>query len=77
MKVQLLLIIFIQLFTNLYAADSINVYSPDKNISVSIHYKDKITYTINYDNDRILQPSLIDLVLENFRKNQLILIMKK
>ncbi len=65
MKVSLLLTIFLQLFTNLFAADSIVVYSPGKNISVSVHYKDKITYTINYGNERVLQPSLIDLGLEN------------
>ena len=65
MKVPILLTIFIQLFSNIFAADSVIVYSPDKNISVSIHYKDKITYTINYGKETILQPSLIDLVLEN------------
>ena len=65
MKVPLLLTIFIQLFTNLFAADSVVVYSPDKNISVVVHYRDKITYTIKYGDEIILQPSLIDLVLEN------------
>ncbi|HEY5409005.1 MAG TPA: glycoside hydrolase family 97 protein [Ginsengibacter sp.] len=68
MKVSLLLTILIQLCSNLFAADSIVVYSPGKNIYVSVHYKDKITYTINYGNEKILQPSLIDLVLENGQK---------
>src|SRR6185437_4994210 len=53
------------LFTGVYAADSVVVHSPGKNISVSVYYKDKITYTINYGEETILQPSLIDLVLEN------------
>ena len=41
------------------------VNSPDQKISVTVHYKNKITYTINYGNETILQPSLIDVVLEN------------
>jgi len=63
MKVSLLLTIFIQLFSNLFAADSVIVYSPDRNISLSIRFHDKITYNINYGDEMILQPSLIDLVL--------------
>jgi len=65
MRVSILSIIFFNLFTGVYAADSVVVHSPGKNISVSVYYKDKITYTINYGEETILQPSLIDLVLEN------------
>jgi alpha-glucosidase len=65
MRFSLLLIIFFNLCTNLFAADSVVIYSPDKNISVFVHYKDKIVYTINYGGETILQRSLIDLVLEN------------
>jgi hypothetical protein len=65
MRFLLLLIIFFNLCTNIFAADSIVVYSPDKKISVSVHYKDKITYTINYGDETILQPSMIDIILEN------------
>lgn len=65
MRVSILLIIFFNLFVSVYAADSVVVHSPDKKISVSVYYKDKITYTINYGEETILQPSLIDLVLEN------------
>src|SRR5258708_7713862 len=65
MKVPLLFIIFLQIITNLFAADSVIVASPNKKIWVTVHYKNKITYTINYSNEIILQPSLIDLVVEN------------
>ena len=65
MRVSLLLIIFFNLSANLFASDSVVVYSPDKKISVSVHYKDKITYSIKYGDEIILQPSLIDLELEN------------
>ena len=65
MRISILLIIFFNHFAAVYAADSIVVHSPDKKVSVSVYYKDKITYTINYGEETILQPSLIDLVLEN------------
>lgn len=68
MKVSLFLIIFFQFFTNVVAADSVIVNSPDKKISVTVNYTDKITYTITYENEIILQPSLIDLILENGQK---------
>src|SRR6185312_335120 len=68
MKVATLLVIFFQVYTSLFAADSVLVYSPDKNISVTVHYKDKITYTIKYADEIILQPSLIDLILENSQR---------
>ena len=65
MRISILLIIFFNHFAAVYAADSIVVHSPDKKVSVSVYYQDKITYTINYGEETILQPSLIDLVLEN------------
>jgi len=65
MKVSLLLIIFFSLITNLFAADSVTVNSPNKKISVTVHYKNKIAFTINYGNEIILKPSLINILLEN------------
>jgi alpha-glucosidase len=65
MKVVTLLAIFFQVYTNLFAADSVLVSSPNKRITLVVDYKNKITYSINYDNEIILRPSLIDLVFED------------
>ncbi len=65
MKLIFLFVISFLLSINLFAADSILVNSPDKKISLTVHFKNKITYTINYGNEIILQPSLIDILLVN------------
>lgn len=51
--------------TTLFAADSLLVYSPDKKITVAIHCKDHISYTIKYNEKIILQPSEIDLLVKD------------
>ncbi|MES2848631.1 MAG: glycoside hydrolase family 97 protein [Bacteroidota bacterium] len=53
------------LVNSLFAADSLLISSPDKKITVSVFYKEKITYSIKYDGKIILQQSLIDLLVEN------------
>ena len=50
---------------NLFAADSLLVSSPDKKIIVTLYLKNNISYTIKYEGKEILQPSFIDLTLEN------------
>jgi alpha-glucosidase len=49
--------------TTLFAADSLLLYSPDKKINVAVYYKDHISYTVSYNGQAILQPSLIDLLV--------------
>ncbi len=51
--------------TNVFAADSLLVSSPDKKITVTIYFTNSISYAIRYDRKTILQPSSIDMVLEN------------
>ncbi len=65
MKFQTIFIIFILSFKNLFASDSSIIYSPDKKISVNVHYQNKIEYSVSCDNNIILLPSLIDLVFKN------------
>jgi len=49
----------------LFAADSLSIASPDKKIVLTVYFKNNISYTINYEGKTILQPSSIDLVLDN------------
>ncbi len=65
MKRLLVILFYVLAFTDLFATDSLLVTSPDKKITVSVFYKDKITYSIKYEGKTILQPSLIDLLVEN------------
>lgn len=51
--------------TNLFATDSLLVSSPDKKIVVTVFFKNTISYTIKYEGNIILQPSFIDLIVEN------------
>lgn len=55
---------FILLFP-VHAQDSIVVQSPDKKIYLTVHYKNKLRYTIHCNDQLILQPSFIDLELVN------------
>lgn len=41
------------------------VSSPDKKISIAVYFDNSIHYTIRYEGEIILQPSLIDLIPEN------------
>src|SRR6476659_7593768 len=65
MKVGILFLTAIQLYTNLFAADSVVINSPNKKIQVTVHYKTRLSYTIKYQGELILQPSFIDLILNN------------
>jgi len=52
----------------LYAADSLTINSPDKKIDVTVHYKDKLSYSIRYLNKPILLSSFIDMELQNGKR---------
>jgi alpha-glucosidase len=58
-----IVVIFFFLFAQ--AADKKEIFSPDKKIQVIVEAKDKLYYSIIYDNKPILLPSVINLVLEN------------
>ncbi|HMO62489.1 MAG TPA: glycoside hydrolase family 97 protein [Ferruginibacter sp.] len=51
--------------TSLFATDSLLVSSPDKKITVTVFVNNSISYTVKYEGNIILQPSSIDLVLQN------------
>ncbi len=61
----ILILISSQLSTRLSAADSVIVSSPDKKISITVHYKNRLSYSVKYHEELILQPSYIDLTLNN------------
>src|SRR5947207_5041193 len=67
MKSFIFLLVLLQMGTNLFAADSLQVNSPDKKITVTVYYKEKISYTVKYNNELILQPSTIDLAVEGYK----------
>src|SRR4030095_13528220 len=52
----------------LLAADSLIVNSPDKKISVTVHYKGQLSYSVEYLGNTILLQSVIDLQLQNGKK---------
>jgi hypothetical protein len=65
MKVVILFLIYFLLNNHLFAADSIVVNSPEKKIQVTVRYKAKLSYTIKFLEQIILQPSYIDITLNN------------
>src|SRR5688500_8774900 len=67
MKFLILILISFQLYTKLPAADSIIINSPDNKVSLTIHYKNSLSYSVKYQDKLILQPSYIDLTLNNGR----------
>lgn len=50
---------------SLQAKDSLQVSSPNKKIVVKVHAVNKLSYTVFFEGKIILQPSLIDLAIEN------------
>jgi alpha-glucosidase len=60
-------LLVLQTATNLFAADSLLVSSPDKKITVTVYYKEKISYTVKYNSELILLPSSIDLMVEGYK----------
>ncbi len=67
MKKILFIIMLLQTGLNLFAADSLQVSSPDKKTTVTVYYKEKISYTVQYNNELILLPSSIDLMVEGYK----------
>jgi alpha-glucosidase len=65
MKAIVLVLLFFQLFGHSFAADSIVVTSPDKKIQVAVHYATRLSYTIRFRDQLILQPSFIDITLND------------
>ena len=59
------LLFFLVAWQYLLAADSLTISSPDKKIEVTVHYKDRLSYSVNYLGKPILLPSLVDLQLQN------------
>jgi alpha-glucosidase len=66
MKIVTYIIVFIQFHAvSSFAADSITVYSPNKKITVTVYYSNKLSYSLRYQNTILLQPSFIDLTLND------------
>lgn len=63
MKYLLFFSIAFLLSAKLSAADSLIVISPDKKIVVTLHYKNKLSYSVKYNGNVIIQPSYIDITL--------------
>jgi alpha-glucosidase len=64
-KLLILFLFTIFLPDKLFAVDSLIINSPDKKIALIIQYKNKLSYSIKYQDEIILQPSYIDLTLSN------------
>ena len=57
---------FLVFFTNtLLAADSLVLYSPDKKIQVVLNHKTRLFYLVNYNGEKIIDTSCINLQLIN------------
>ena len=53
---------FLVFFTNtLLAADSLVLYSPDKKIQVVLNHKTTLFYLVNYNGEKIIDTSCINL----------------
>ncbi|MCE5226436.1 MAG: glycoside hydrolase family 97 N-terminal domain-containing protein, partial [Porphyromonadaceae bacterium] len=65
MKKFLLAICFISIYISVLSKDTLQVCSPSGKICVKIWMGKQLTYGISYDNKTILEPSSIDLLLEN------------
>ena len=61
MKSTIFLLLLLQTGLNLFAADSLQVTAPGKKISVTIRCSQNISYTVKYNDELILLPSIIDL----------------
>ena len=67
MKVVVFFLIYFLFNNSLFASDSVVVNSPDKNIQVTLYYKSRLSYSIKFQGQIILQPSFIDITLDNGR----------
>lgn len=68
MLLGLVMVVFFITKQQVMAARPIFTYSPNKHISVALNTSGKLSYTVMYDGVVIVQPSLIDLVLQNNKK---------
>ncbi len=55
------LLLLLQTGARLFAADSLQIASPDKKISVGVQCSGKLSYSISYNGKRILLPSFIGI----------------
>lgn len=58
---QLTLLLLLLQTGKLFAADSLQVSSPDKKITVTINTKNRLSYTVSHNGTLVLQPSFINL----------------
>ncbi|MGZ8518337.1 MAG: glycoside hydrolase family 97 N-terminal domain-containing protein, partial [Chitinophagaceae bacterium] len=65
MKRNLLVIVSLLVFYFGTAADRKEISSPDGKIKVTVEAKEKLFYTISYENKILLLPSVINMILEN------------
>ncbi|MGZ8539371.1 MAG: glycoside hydrolase family 97 protein [Chitinophagaceae bacterium] len=65
MKRNLLVIVALLVFYFGTAADRKEISSPDGKIKVTVEAKEKLFYTISYENKILLLPSVINMILEN------------
>lgn len=65
MKKFVLIICFIITYLSGWSIDTLQVYSPTGRIGVKIWMERQLTYCISLDNKTIMEPSTIDLILEN------------
>jgi hypothetical protein len=58
--------VFVLIFISSASAQQIEpLSSPDKNIEVEFHFKEKLYYAVSYQGERVLEASPLSLTLEN------------
>lgn len=67
MKLLITLLISISCFSQVFANGIKDVYSPDKKVRLSVSVKDRLSYQVYFNNELIVAPSFIDMILENGR----------
>ena len=68
MKPFIFLLLLLQTGTHLFAADSLELASPNKNIRLTVYCGKKITYSVYLNNQPVLLPSSIDLLVAGKKK---------
>lgn len=63
MRSLLFSILLLQMGHCLFAADSLQVSSPGKLITVTVQRSEKISYTVRYNDELIIQPSFVDMAV--------------
>jgi alpha-glucosidase len=67
LRIHLLAVVFILATTFAWSNDTLRVSSPSGKISVKVWMSKQLKYSISYNNKNILEPSTIDLQIENNR----------